>query len=256
MEFNQSIILLAILVFVAGFIDSIAGGGGIITIPAYLNYGITEKMVLGTNKLSSSIGTLAAVLKYIQEIKFPTSYLIIVAFFSAVFSSLGAYFISLLPSYLIKIIIFILTPPISVYLITSKEFGIKDFSENIPSKTKTFRTIFISSTVSFYDGMMGPGTGTFLAVGYSKLIGYDILKSTALAKFTNLVSNVSALLTFVVMKKLHFEIGLTMGFVSIIGNYLGAKVTLKKGVCIIKPLIIIISNIIILKLIIEAIKSS
>lgn len=255
MDINTSTLILATLVFIAGFIDSIAGGGGIITIPAYLNYKVPESMVLGTNKLSSTMGTFAAVIKYLGEIKFSKKYLLLITLSSATFSFFGAFFISSIPSSFIKIIIFLILPPLSIYITLSKNFGIKDYSLELPQGIKIIKTIMISSAVSFYDGLMGPGTGTFLAVGYSRYVGYDILKATVLAKFTNLISNISALITFIAINRVNIKLGFLMGIISIIGNYLGAKMTLKNGLWLIKPLLIIISNLIILKLIFETIKN-
>ncbi|MGC8867530.1 MAG: sulfite exporter TauE/SafE family protein [Elusimicrobiales bacterium] len=252
---DRSLLILGVLVFVAGFVDSIAGGGGLITLPAYLNYGVDENLLLGTNKLSSTIGTAAAVIKYLDEIRFSAA-LVLTLFISAtLFSFLGAYFISLLPSYLVKMTLFLFLPPLSFYIIRRKDFGVKDTSEMITESEKLTKIFIISSLISFYDGMMGPGTGTFLAIGYSKFVGYDILKSTVLAKLTNLISNISALITFLYLERVNLWLGASMGLVSVIGNYFGANMTLKKGVWIIKPMIAIISNIILLKLILETLKS-
>ena len=255
MELDPSIVLLGVLVFIAGMVDSIAGGGGLITVPAYLNYKLPESMVLGTNKLSSSLGTLVAVVKYLTEIKFSKRYLVLVGLSSMISSSIGALLISSIPPAIIRMMIFILLPPISLYLALSKEFGIKDHTTDIPEWIKNTKTLLISSLVSFYDGIMGPATGTFLAVGYSRYVGYDVLKSTALAKFTNLISNISALTTFMLLDKVNFNLGFSMGIISAMGNFIGAKVTLKRGICVVKPLLILISNIIIFKIIVETIKN-
>lgn len=254
MELNLPLLLLALLVFVAGLIDSIAGGGGLITLPAYLNYKIPESLLLGTNKLSSTLGTFAATIKYLSEIRFPKEYLLTITIFSALFSSIGAFAISLIPPLAIKILVLTLLPPLSLWISLSKEFGIKDYTLTLPEKIKNLKTILLCSTISFYDGAMGPATGTFLAVGYSRYIGYDILKATALAKFTNLISNISALIVFIALKKVELKLGFLMGIISMIGNLLGAKMTLKKGIWIIKPLLIAVSNLIILKLLFETIK--
>lgn len=254
MELDSSLLLLMILVFIAGFIDSIVGGGGIITIPAYLNYGISEDILLGTNKLSSTMGTLSAVLRYFREIRFSSKILITVFLFSIISSFSGAYLVSLLPPNIIRIMIVSILPFVLVYLIRSKDFGVRDYSSNLDEKKKYVRLCLITTIVSFYDGLMGPGTGTFLAIGYSKYIGYDILTSTVLAKFTNLISNLSALFTFLSVGKLNMKIGFFMGLISILGNLVGVRLALKKGIWIIRPFMILISTLIILKLLIDTFK--
>ncbi|MEF3279579.1 MAG: TSUP family transporter [Elusimicrobiota bacterium] len=251
MELNFSFMFLAFCVFIAGFVDSIAGGGGVITIPAYLNYGVSEYFLLGTNKLSSTTGTFIAVFKYFSHTNFKKKYLFMIFVYSAVFSVLGAAFISSFPDYIIKIIVIFMVPFLSIYLLIKKDFALTDTSYMITSAQKNLRTLIISSLVSFYDGMLGPGTGTFLAAGYSKFVGYDILKSTALAKFTNLVSNIFALLTFLILGKVNIKLGLAMGFVSIFGNYLGSNIAIKNGTKTIKPMMVIISNLLLVKIIIE-----
>lgn len=252
---EDSLSLLALFVFVAGFVDAIAGGGGLITIPAYLNYGVSETMLLGTNKLSSTMGTTAAVLKYLEEIKFNRKLIIVVFISSILFSAAGAYFISMVSPYIIRVIVIFLLPIISLYMIKKKEFAIKDVSDRLSEFQIVIRIFVISSLISFYDGIMGPGTGTFLAVSYSAFVGFDILKSTALAKFTNLLSNLSALITFMILKRVDIKLGLIMGCISVAGNYTGAKLTLKKGSQIIRPLIVIVANLMLLKIIIDTFKS-
>lgn len=252
MELNLNFILLILLIFIAGFVDSIAGGGGIITIPAYLNFGISENLILGTNKLSSTMGTTIAVLRYFNEIRFSWKLLLFIFINSSISSFLGAYFISGIPQDWIRIIIITLLPPLSFYLTKTKNFGIKDYSIYLDETTRYVRIFIISSTVSFYDGLMGPGTGTFLVMGYSKYVGYDILKGTVLAKFTNLVSNISALITFLILKRVDIELGFFMGLISILGNFLGANLALKKGIWIIRPLLIIVSNLIIIKILLDS----
>ncbi len=254
MEINLDFLVLVILICFAGFVDSIAGGGGLITIPAYLNYGININELLGTNKLSSTTGTLIATLKYFEDLKFEKKYILTILFFSFIFSTSGALFVSKIPSYYLKIIIISIIPVISIYLIKKKELGMIDLSNKISNKQRYIRTILISSIISFYDGIFGPGTGTFLAVLYSKFIGYDILKSTALAKFTNLISNISALLAFLILGMVNIKIGIIGGIFSIIGNYLGSNIALKKGAKIIKPMLVLISNLILIKIIHDFVK--
>jgi uncharacterized membrane protein YfcA len=253
MNLDLNFFLLMFFVFLGGMIDSIAGGGGLITIPAYINWGIDLNYLLGTNKLSSSTGTLVATLRYLNELKFEKKYLLKVLFSSAFFSSSGVLFISIFPGHIIKIIIITVLPIISLYLLLSKKIMIKKFI-NLSKNQITKKTLIISSAVSFYDGMLGPGTGTFLAIFYSNFLGYDILMATTLAKFTNLISNISALISFIILKRVNFEIGIIMGITSAIGNYIGSIFAIKKGSLIINPLLVLVSNAIIIKIFIDFIK--
>jgi len=251
---QENIIILSFFVFLAGFIDSMAGGGGLITLPAYLNYGVKEEFLLGTNKLSSTLGTLMAVVKFFKELSFKKKYLLFIFILSAIGSISGAIFISYFVINFIKYILIIAIPLISIFLITNKNFGLSDFSSYLDKKEIYKRSFFISFIISFYDGMLGPGTGTFLALSYSKFCGYDLIKATALSKFTNLISNISALITFLYFGKVNVKLGLFMGLISIFGNFLGSHLALKKGVWIIKPLLFIISNALLIKIISDMIR--
>ena len=253
MSLDFNFLLLVLLVFFAGVVDSIAGGGGLITIPAYMNWGIDIKYLLGTNKLSSSTGTLIAVIKYFDELDFKKNYLLKIFISSFIFSSLGVLFVSNFKDHIIRIIIITVLPSISFYLLFASKFE-KNFYLHLSEKEITKRTLIISSIVSFYDGMLGPGTGTFLALFYSRFVGYDLLRATSLSKFTNLISNISALLSFIILGRVNFKIGIIMGIISTLGNYIGSSLALKKGSSIIKPLLIIVSNAIIVKIFFDFIK--
>lgn len=244
---NYDLIILAILIFTAGFVDSISGGGGILSIPAYLNYGIKIEELLGTNKLSSTIGTFTAIIKYLRNLKFKYSYLFFIFTSAAFSSSLGAYFISSVPSKLIKYLILVLIPLISFTLLLKKDFGKTDLSYKISPSILTIKSIIISSVIGFYDGIMGPGTGVFLVMSYTKFCKYNLLKATALTKFTNFSSNIAALITFLIIGRVNIKIGLLMALISVAGNYTGAHMVIKKGEKIIKPLIITVANLILIK---------
>ena len=253
MEIDFSFLILTVLVFLAGIIDSISGGGGLITIPAYMNWGLDIRYLLGTNKLSSSTGTFTAALKYLNELRFPKNYLFKVFISSFIFSSLGVIFVSSFHDHILRIIIITILPILSFYLLFNGKLE-KNNSLDLPFEKLTKKTLVISSAISFYDGMLGPATGTFLAIFYSNFLGYDILKATALAKFTNLTSNISALISFIILGRVEFKVGIIMGIVSGFGNYLGSSFALKKGSSFIKPFLVIVSNAIILKIFIDFIK--
>jgi hypothetical protein len=245
----ENFILLSLLVFIAGFIDSIAGGGGLITIPSYLNYGLSENLLLGTNKFSSSLGTSMAVFKFLRELDFEKKYLLFISFFSIIGSIFGAISISLIPQELVKYIIIFSIPLVSIFLLINKSFGLSDLSFSLSAKKLYFKSALISLGISFYDGILGPGTGTFLAISYTQFCGYDLLKATALSKFTNLLSNISALITFMILGKVDYKLGLFMGIFSIFGNYLGSHFALKRGINLIKTFVFLISNAILAKII-------
>jgi len=245
----HNLLLLSVLVFLAGFIDSIAGGGGLITLPAYLNAGLKTELLLGTNKLSSTFGTLMAAIRYFKELSLRPNYVICLALTAIGGSFLGARAICLLPTYAVKYLLIILIPPTAIFMLLQKKFGIQDLSSNHSRKNIMLKSLAISFLISFYDGFFGPGTGTFFAISFTFFCGYSLIQATALSKILNFSSNISALVAFFILGRLHIELGLLMAFVGIAGNLVGATFALKKGVFVIKPLLFIIANALLVKII-------
>ena len=242
-------ILLGALVFLAGFVDSMAGGGGLITLPAYLQFGLPVGRLLGTNKLSSSLGTTVAAFKFLKELEFKKEFLLPLVLFAAIGAFLGAKAISLAPPSLIRYLLIIILPPVAFFIISRRSFGHTDTSGAFSAPALLKRALPIAFFISFYDGMLGPGTGTFLAVAFTRFCGYDLLKATALSKVLNLTSNIAALLTFLALGLVDIRLGLAMGAVGMGGNYLGSHVALKKGAWVIRPMLLIVSISLLIKIV-------
>ena len=245
---SQPYLSLALLVFLAGFVDSIAGGGGLITLPAYLAHGLSPALLLGTNKLSSAMGTTVAAAKFIKEARFGADFLFILIVLAAGGSFLGAKAISMVPPEVIRYLLIILLPPVAIFLAAKKSFGLVDTSKAHTEASLLRRSGAISFFVSCYDGLLGPGTGTFLAVGYARLCGFDLLRSTALAKLLNLVSNLAALATFLYLGRVSVKLGLAMGLAGMAGNYAGSHLALKNGTWVIRPMLFTVSTALLIKI--------
>ncbi len=244
----QPYVPLALLIFLAGFVDSIAGGGGLITLPAYLAYGLSPALLLGTNKLSSCMGTAVAAAKFLKETRFGMDFLFILIVLAAGGSFLGARVIAMVPPQAIRYLLIVLLPPVAIFLAAKKKFGLADTSGRFTENTRLARSGAISASVSFYDGLLGPGTGTFLAVAYARLCGFDLLRSTALAKLLNLVSNAAALATFLYLGRVNIKLGLAMGLAGMAGNYAGSHLALKKGAWVIRPMLFAVSAALLVKI--------
>ncbi len=245
----ETIFILGLFVFLAGIIDSIAGGGGLITLPAYIHSGLKLELLLGTNKLSSTLGTLVAAIKYLKELHFNKSYLCALMIISMIGSYFGAKFVCSIPVSAIKYILIIALPPIAYLLAKKKKFGLSDFPSRQSDNNLLLKSIPIAFFISFYDGLLGPGTGAFFALAFTSICGYDLLRATALSKLLNFTSNISALITFLILGRVNVKLGLLMILAGIAGNYLGASLALKKGVWIIRPMLFIVSNALLIKII-------
>lgn len=244
----QPYLPLSLLIFLAGFVDSIAGGGGLITLPAYLAFGLNPALLLGTNKLSSSLGTTVAAARFIKETRFGWDFLFILVVLAAGGAFLGARAIALVPPEAIRYLLIVLLPPVAIFLAAKKSFGLVDTSKAHTEESLLRRSGSLSFSIGFYDGLLGPGTGTFLAVGFAKLCGFDLLRSTALAKLLNLVSNLAALAAFLYLGMVDVKLGLAMGLAGMAGNYSGSHLALKRGVWIIRPMLFTVSTALLAKI--------
>ena len=235
------------LVFLAGFIDSIAGGGGLISLPAYLLAGIPIHNAIATNKLSSCLGTAISTIRYCKN-KYADLVSAIPSVLCALIgSAIGAKLsLSVSERILEYLLLFIL--PVTAYFVLKK----KDHSKAPQKKLRRSLVILLCCVISFvigmYDGFYGPGTGTFLILLYTGLCRMDIKTASGNTKLVNLSSNLAALVTFLVNGQVLFLLGIVAALFSIAGNYAGSGLVLKKGAAIIKPVIIVVLGILFLKI--------
>lgn len=239
MEFildNNTLVLLSLIGLVAGFIDAIAGGGGMLTIPALLTAGIPPHLALGTNKLSASFGSLAASLAYYQKKLFSPRFWktsIISTAVGAVIGTICVYLIS--AQWLTKAI-----PIIIIFVALYSVFFKNHFSNEhgLPDRTPKLRKtqIYQGTLLGFYDGFAGPGTGAFWLTSNLYLYKMNVLLSSGLAKTNNFVSNITALLTFMYLGQVDYLIGVLMGVFIMIGSWIGAHSAIKFGAGFIRPI--------------------
>ena len=243
------LLLICPLAFLAGFIDAIAGGGGLISLPAYLAAGIPPHFAAATNKCSSTFGTLVATGKFLKSGKVNLTSSLPAAGAALIGSSMGAYLNMLMNEKILTYIMIGTVPIIAVFLMVKKDFGNEDTTDKF-SKTKiVVLSAVIGLTIGMYDGFFGPGTGTFLIIAFTGIVGFDLLTASGNTKVVNLSSNIAAFITFAVGGKIIWHIGLPAAVFGIAGNYLGAIFALKKGTKFIRPMFFIVLSLLIIKLI-------
>lgn len=245
---------LAALVFFAGLVDALAGGGGLITLPAYLAAGLDPALVLGTNKLSSSIGTTAAVATYQRRQKLPLGHLGLPVAACLIGSFLGARAaIGIEPRH-IRTAMLVVLPVLAGFLYFRRGFGKTDESHRHTATHLTARTSAVALPLGFYDGIFGPGTGTFLALAMTRFCGYDLLGATGRAKIFNLSTNLAALAAFLLAGRVHVRVGLIMGAASVLGNFTGSHLGLLRGAEAIRPAVLLVCAGLFAKLLLDAVK--
>lgn len=237
------------LVFLAGFIDAIAGGGGLISLPAYMLAGLPPHIAIGTNKLSSAVGTTVATAQYISKGFMVWRLAVPAIVFSLIGANIGSNLTLLVPENAFLIIMLIALPVIAIYVFTHKSLS-NPFE---PEITTRVWVVVLSSAffIGMYDGFYGPGTGTFLMLLLTGAAHLTTRQAAGITKAINLSSNVMSLTVFLINGTVLLPLGLTAALFSIAGNYLGARSFIKKGDAIARPAIITVISIFIIKVIYE-----
>ncbi len=253
MELYKQLMIICPLAFFASLVDSIAGGGGIISLPAYYVAGISPQMALGTNKFASTCGTSFSVMRFIKNGKFHLESVAVSAFAALFGSALGARLALSLSDKILKYILIVLLPIIAVFMITNKNFRNDSFEKQLPKNRILIYSAIAGFVIGGYDGFFGPGAGTFLILVFNTVIGFDILTSSGNAKIINLSSNVAAFVTFLLSGNVVFLLGVPAAISSIIGNYVGSGLALKNGMKIIRPVFIVVLVLLLIKILFDII---
>lgn len=241
--------LLVLAAFVAGVIDSVAGGGGLLALPAILLAGAPPVTALATNKLQGIFGTASAAQSYARAGRVGLSTQAGPALLAALAGGAGALLASRLPVEVIRAALPVLLIGVALYFAFKKGLDDKDRQERMGSRT--FGATFVPG-VAFYDGVPGPGTGSFFMLGYVTLRGYGLLKATAHTKLLNLASNLGAMAVFAFVAQPWWIIGLAMGLGQAVGAQVGARLAVRIGARMIRPLLVITSVALALRLLWQA----
>ncbi len=242
-------------VFIAGFVDSIAGGGGLISVPAYFAAGLSPFYALGTNKFSSCFGTLFATLRYWKNRIIDIRVALLSALCALPSAALGSTAVLLIKPYLLKFILLLLIPILTLITFRQKSLGLKNESKVFSPLKKYLLAALFSTAIGFYDGFFGPGTGTFLILCYTFFLKYDLQTANGNTKVVNLASNIAALLTFIYRGKVLLLFGLPAVAAGIAGNIVGSGFALKKGNHFIRLMVTIVLSILLLKIIFDLFSS-
>ena len=238
MEFGPDILaLLALAAFCAGLIDAIAGGGGLLTVPALLLAGADPVTAVATNKLQGSFGTASATLAFARagQIRWDKAWPMAAMAFCA--SIVGGLAISTVPSRWLGAVVPLLLIGVAIWFALSPRFGQADREARIG---RSLFTILIVPPIAFYDGFFGPGAGSFYMVGFVALMGLGGVRAVAQTKLVNLASNLGALIFFAVSGHIVWAAGAAMGLAAFAGAQIGSRLALRHGARLIRPLIVLV----------------
>lgn len=244
----QTFLIVCPFLFLAGLIDAIGGGGGLISLPAYLIAGLPPHAAVATNKLSSTCGTTLATLRFFKNGLVNLKLAIPSVIAAIIGSSIGAN-LSLLIKEEIMLYIMIAILPICAFLVLNKKLFHDGGENEITLDRRTHITATIAALIiGMYDGFYGPGTGTFLIIAFTVFAKISMKTANAQAKVINLTSNITSLIIFLINGEVLFSVGIVAAACNMLGGYIGAGLVMKNGAKIVKPSIIFVLILLALKI--------
>ena len=244
----QMFLIICPLLFLAGLVDAIGGGGGLISLPAYLLAGVPVHNAIATNKLSSACGTTLTTVRFIRQGLVNWKIAVPTIVFAMLGSSLGANLSMKTDEAVMKNILFVVLPIVAFVVMNPKLFRDNADAEIVLNGKLWVTAILSSFLIGIYDGFYGPGTGTFLIIAFTVFAGLSLRSANAQAKIINLTTNLTSLGIFLTGGQVVFALGLAGAVCNMAGNFLGAELALKRGAKITKPVILVVLVLLALKI--------
>ena len=254
MDFDLSIITFLIvcpLTFLGGFVDAVAGGGGLISLPAYMIAGLPVHNAIATNKLSSGMGTTVATYRLASLGYIPWRKAALCIVMATIGSSTGAKLALMVDADLFKKLMLVIIPATAIYVMRNKNMD--EPKEPLADRKTVIRASLVALLIGVYDGFYGPGTGTFLILLLSGFAHISLKESNGIAKSINLTTNLSSLAVYLMNGKVIILLGLAGGLFGIAGNYIGVTFFKNKGAKAVRPLMIVVLVIFFIKILTEII---
>ncbi len=240
------------LVFLAGFVDSVAGGGGLISLPAYYLAGLPPVLAAGTNKLSACLGTMASSARFLAGGKVQGRVALLAAVGAFPGSWMGTWLLQRIPEDTVRMMMLVIIPVVAVIvLLQGKNMG---SVQRVPDQYYWPVSFLIGFGVGFYDGLVGPGTGTFLIIGFTMLLGMEAVLASGTSKLVNLTSNVASLAALIASGNVLFTLALPAAACGILGNLLGASLTISKGTKFIRVMMLVVLALLLAKMLLDVVQ--
>lgn len=249
------IALLALAAFVAGLVDAVVGGGGLVQIPAMFSVypSAVPATLMGTNKLAAIFGTAVAALRYARRVSVAWSTAAPAALAAFALSFAGAWTVTRVPAEFVRGLLPLILVAVAVYTFRRKDFG----SVHAPVHTGGAERLFavtVGAAIGFYDGFFGPGTGSFLIFLFVRFFGFDFLSASAAAKIVNVACNLSALIWFGYSGHLVWQLGLMMACCQIVGSLVGTWLALRHGSAFVRKLFLLVVSALVFKTAVDALR--
>lgn len=237
------------LVFLGGVIDAVAGGGGLITLPAYLLAGLPAHLASGTNKCGNAFGTFLSTGRFLKrgEVHIPSAAAGAAGALAGAW--LGARLNLIMPEQILYYVMLAVVPVMAVFLLLKRDFGQEDQSGQLSRLQLVAMALGIGLVIGGYDGFFGPGAGTFLMLAFTGLCRFDLLTASGNTKVANSASNLASLITFALAGKVMWSVGIPAALCGIAGNYLGSSLALRGGARVIRPMFFVVLALLLARLI-------
>ncbi len=229
-DFLHTCLIVCPLVFLAGFVDSVAGGGGLISLPAYLFVGIPPHLASGTNKVVNSMGTALATWKYYKSGKIRIKFAVLAAIGALAGSSMGTKIALLINAEVFHVVLLVALPIAALLITFKKNFGSEEETASIPeSPMNLLYCLLIGLGIGCYDGMIGPGTGTFMIMAFTMVLGMDLLTASGCAKMGNLASNIASAVLWALNGQVLFALVIPAATCNMLGSFFGSRYAIRGG---------------------------
>ena len=250
MELDPVWLMLLLAATFAGFVDAVAGGGGLIQVPA-LFAGLPKESpatLFGTNKIASIFGTMNAARRYVREVQMPWAIALPCALSALVFSFGGAATVAWLPKEVVRPLVLWLLVAVAVYTWMKPDFGRQAQAPRVAARHASAVALLCGAVLGFYDGFFGPGAGSFMIFAFVRLFGMDFLHASASAKIVNAATNAGALFLFAPQGHVLWALGLGMAVCNIAGAQSGARLAIRHGSGFVRAVFLIMTTLLIAKI--------
>ena len=252
-ELIQLYLIVCPLIFLGAFVDSIAGGGGLITLPAYLMAGLPAHLAAGTNKVVAGPGSLVASIRYFRSGKIRLRVALWAAVGSLIGGYIGAEIAKHLSASMLQGLMLIALPFMAVFLAVRKNFGQEPQEKKIDARKETIISLAVGLGIGLYDGIIGPGTGTLLIMAFTAFLSIDMVTASGCAKVANLASNIAAATSYIIGGHVLWQLALPALCCSMLGGYCGSQYAIRGGGKRIRSMIFVVLGLMFVKMLYELI---
>lgn len=245
----QTLLIVCPLVFLGGLVDAVAGGGGLITLPAYLLAGLPPHAAAGTNKCGNFFGTLLAAGRFVKSGNVHLPAAAAGGAGALVGAWLGAQLNLLVPEQVLYYIMLAIVPVMALFILFKRDFGAENHAGEMPKNRLLLLAGCVGLAIGGYDGFFGPGAGTFLILAFTGLCKFDLLTASGNTKVANAASNFASLVTFALAGEVVWAVGIPAALCGIAGGYVGAGLALHNGAKIIRPMFLVVLALLVVRLV-------